>query len=395
MSVTASTILPDVINTSSPMDANSSSSELGHPAAPAGCLLLLTQDFVPWDNPHNLIGMEFARLVSRAKACYILPVLFLVGFPTNCINMAVFYRQGLKERVSLCLFALSFADLVYGFISTLLYGDQFIAQFTGAQVRFGPLFTFIIRHRLNVLYGFAWASMFMSAVIASDRCFCILYPFRSKSFLSARATAAIIVTAFVVILGGYVIVLFRYDTICVYNPITNATTIEVSQTSEFYRENKELVNQMDNVVYGVVTVGIFISVVTVATTITAVKLRQVATWREGTSSCTTSAREVALTRMLVSASVLFVVCYSPKFLFGFVCVFIPEMNAGRKFHNTFLMCTSLIEIMSAINSSVNFFIYYRLGSRYREVFWEMFRREKKSANSLIKSNMDTTNSAVD
>nr|KAG5693541.1 hypothetical protein BaRGS_019867 [Batillaria attramentaria] len=145
------------------MDANSSSSELGHPAAPAGCLLLLTQDFVPWDNPHNLIGMEFARLVSRAKACYILPVLFLVGFPTNCINMAVFYRQG------------------------------------------------------------------------------------SKSFLSARATAAIIVTAFVVILGGYVIVLFRYDTICVYNPITNATTIEVSQTSEFYRENKELVNQLDNV----------------------------------------------------------------------------------------------------------------------------------------------------
>ena len=46
-----------------------------------------------------------------------LPVLFLIGGPANVINMAVFYRQGLKERINVCVFALSLVDFLYLFQS--------------------------------------------------------------------------------------------------------------------------------------------------------------------------------------------------------------------------------------------------------------------------------------
>lgn len=40
------------------------------------------------------------------------PILFLFGFPANILNAIIFYRQGLRERINMCLFTLSLADLV-------------------------------------------------------------------------------------------------------------------------------------------------------------------------------------------------------------------------------------------------------------------------------------------
>nr|KAG5702791.1 hypothetical protein BaRGS_001873 [Batillaria attramentaria] len=77
--------------------------------------------------------------------------------------------------------------------------------------------------------------------------------------------------------------------------------------------------------------------------------------------------------MLVVTSLLFVVCYIPKFIFGFVCAFVPELSIGYRLHNTFQLAISVAEILGCTNASVNFFIYFRMGSRYREAFWSMFR----------------------
>ena len=82
-------------------------------SAPPGCLVLHYQDFLPWDNPTNVISAETEDLVRRLKDAVVLPILFLIGGPANVLNMAVFYKQGLKERINVCLFALSLADFLY------------------------------------------------------------------------------------------------------------------------------------------------------------------------------------------------------------------------------------------------------------------------------------------
>ena len=93
-------------------------------SAPPGCLVLQYKDFLPWDNPTNVISAKTEDLVRRWKNALVLPVLFLIGGPANVINMAVFYKQGLKERINVCLFALSLADFLYLLQVFILYSES-------------------------------------------------------------------------------------------------------------------------------------------------------------------------------------------------------------------------------------------------------------------------------
>jgi hypothetical protein len=48
----------------------------------------------------------------------------MCSLPTNVLSILVFAKQGLKERINLCLFCLSFNDLVYMIANVNLYSDR-------------------------------------------------------------------------------------------------------------------------------------------------------------------------------------------------------------------------------------------------------------------------------
>ena len=60
--------------------------------------------FVPCHNPRNLISPHVAETVDLVVCAGIFPVLVTFGVISNVINMAVFVRQGLSDRINLCLF---------------------------------------------------------------------------------------------------------------------------------------------------------------------------------------------------------------------------------------------------------------------------------------------------
>ena len=98
-----------------------------------GCKPLHFDGFVPWDNPDNLVSLEVEAFAERLKGAIVLPLLFLIGGPANVINMAVFYKQGLRERINLCLFALSLADEVYLIQCMFFNGERIHRQFTTSE----------------------------------------------------------------------------------------------------------------------------------------------------------------------------------------------------------------------------------------------------------------------
>ena len=89
--------------------------------------------FVPWNNPDNLVSPEAEAFAERLKSAIVLPLLFLIGGPAKVINMAVFYKQGLRERINLCLFALSLADAFYLIHSMFINGERIHTQFTTSE----------------------------------------------------------------------------------------------------------------------------------------------------------------------------------------------------------------------------------------------------------------------
>ena len=338
----------------------------------AGCRVVALGDFLPWDNPDNLVSKEAEKAVDTAVAVVFLPILFLVSIPVNVINVTVFWRQGLKERINLCLFSLSLVDLLYMFHSFLLNVDRLYLESTRDPSKLGLTFKFIVDHKLVGFRGLSWVSGFLSMLIACERCFCVVSPLRSKTILQTGTTAALIILSSLIILTGFFFVCTRWSIACIFNPLTGVTS-DTIYGSEFYIQNRQVLDILDGIVYGLVLPALYVIVVLVTTVLTSLRLRQMANWREKTSSASVSPREVALTRMLIGISVLYVVCTMPTLTLGLCILFVPDISLNGRYYNTFNLMVSVFELFSYINASVNFFVYCFLGSKYKETLTEMFR----------------------
>nr|KAG5688561.1 hypothetical protein BaRGS_002776 [Batillaria attramentaria] len=56
---------------------------------------------------------EQLEITNFIVNCVLSPILLLVGVPTNIISCLVFYKQGLRDRMNLCLFVLALVDTGY------------------------------------------------------------------------------------------------------------------------------------------------------------------------------------------------------------------------------------------------------------------------------------------
>ena len=179
---------------------------------------------------------------------------------------------------------------------------------------------FLTNNHLLGFYGFTWVSQVISAIIASERCFCILQPLRSQTVLRTSTMTSIVIAVFVVVVGLYFLVTTRYYLACAYDPQTGRE-FWTAASGEFYSKNQKLVDSLDVFVYGVGLPCVMIGVVITTTATTAIKLRQAAAWRAETSSVfVVSPREIALTKMLIYNSCFFIVCVCPIALFRSVHV---------------------------------------------------------------------------
>ena len=68
---------------------------------------------IPCDNAENLVDKATREEVEGLLLMTVLPSLELFGVTANVINCMVFVRQGLRDRINLCLFSLALADISF------------------------------------------------------------------------------------------------------------------------------------------------------------------------------------------------------------------------------------------------------------------------------------------
>ncbi|KAL8603528.1 hypothetical protein ACOMHN_052757 [Nucella lapillus] len=368
--------------------------ESGSNLVPDGCLLLEQGDFVPWDNPDNIISREADYWVSTILiGTVVLPVLFVVGVVGNVLSVAVFKRQGLKERINLCLFTLALADVLVLISNVFLTAEKvyrdlvgfsgfFITYFPGKISFFVTYFPdksgFFITY-FPGLTGVTWVSQFLSAVIASERCFCVVSPLHAQKFLKTSTMAAIIFTTSAILLAGMLAIAGpKHIAVCMFDPLTN-TTKDIVYVTDYYLENKEILDLFDVFLYATTLPALFLAVVAITTAITAIKLWKALAWRQQTASMTTStttektdnktkalAKEAALTKTLIATSVLFIVCLVPILLVQMATFLVKDLNYDGRYHNLTSVLWQCINTFRCLNSSLNFFIYFYMGSKFRD-----------------------------
>ena len=91
--------------------------------------------------------LQLSLWVATLVNSNLVPVVSLLGVVGNALNVAVFFRQGLRQRVNVCLFSLALADLVVCTHYFLISWDSLVRQFQVLidlqQVRFSALATFV------------------------------------------------------------------------------------------------------------------------------------------------------------------------------------------------------------------------------------------------------------
>ena len=362
-------------------EANHSMSSVTH-----NCIILGMNTTIPWNNPNNLISHEAEQLFDRIKATVLIPVLFLIGFPANCINMAVFFKQGLKERINFCLFSLALVDLLVVTVTFAFHADRLYTQFTDGE-RTGLVLRYVVNKNLLGLYGIAYGPMFLSVIVSVERCVCVLFPLRAQSCIPTKAIACIIIFGVLFLLLARFAVTAMFQITCFYEMRTQRVSWQ-PYVNEYYFRNKDMINALNSVFYGfVMTVGCPV-IVLIATVITAVRLTQIVRWRSQTSS-SLSSKEIGISKMLIALSVEFFVLSIPIIVVRVVPVFEPRLRAGREFANSFSLLVGLAESSGNVSSSVNFFVYLFTGTKYREtlqglITWKKTCRSKNSSLSCSK-----------
>ena len=140
--------------------------------------------FIPCDNAENLVDKATREEAEGLLLMTVLPSLELFGVTTNVINCMVFVRQGLRDRINLCLFSLALADT-----SFLLF--MFSAKFFSFLGLFDrDLQGYWSQKHTNTVLGPMLGSMnisnLMTMVISVERCICVVSPFTAKRFLKTR-----------------------------------------------------------------------------------------------------------------------------------------------------------------------------------------------------------------
>ena len=140
--------------------------------------------FIPCDNPENLVDKATREEVEGLLLMTVLPSLELFGVTTNVINCMVFVRQGLRDRINLCLFSLALADTSFLLFMFLAKFFPFLGLFDrelGGYWRQKHLSTV-----LGPMMGTMNISNLMTMIISVERCICVVSPFTAKRFLKTR-----------------------------------------------------------------------------------------------------------------------------------------------------------------------------------------------------------------
>lgn len=335
-----------------------------------------TQGIIMSDN-----AFQTVRLINSCVVSFVVGAMGVVGNTVNCL---VFWRQGIKHRTNLSLFCLSFVDLFYVLLSFLFSCLNMLTYVDNSGViEEYSLKTYQICS--GVVRAFKATSGCFYLVITIERCLCVSLPLRATSWIGAKTMGVFLCTTGLLLQIGFSPLPVRYQVRKVN--VNNGFKWILAPSDSL---GPQIIQVIDTIVFSLSLVlpVVAVSLVTLVTGITVVKLREAMTWRStNSSSCVDgNIQQVALTRMFVGVSVKFIVGSIPFIILVITQIVFPEIITEYRFANVYLTGLILISMFAIVDSSVNVFIYYSRSSR--------FKAELRSAVPCSRSQVPSTNVPV-
>lgn len=326
------------------------------------------ENFLPWNNPANIISYDVYLEMAFYFQTVMKPSVVSIGLVTNIINCLVFRRQGLGDRMNLCLYVLALVDTVYlahTMMFTVAYWVRIQHPLLGDE-----LYQKLRGYTMGVNYGFREASACISVVIAVERCVCVVFPLRANKLMSTRTMGILLVT---IVIGMQLAFLTTPFKKYVFS-VTNNVTGEISWTlglSHAWQKNENLLlyDKVEDTIMLVMFPFLTFILVSCATAITVMRLRAAMSWREKMSSFKGNnlCQQVALTKMLIASSIAFVICKIPMISISLVRIFNPEFSPFGSQSNVYKVAELMAHYFPYAHSAFTFFIYYSQSLKFKTV----------------------------
>ncbi|KAL8625109.1 hypothetical protein ACOMHN_030743 [Nucella lapillus] len=226
--------------------------------------------------------------------------------------------------------------------------------------------------------GFLAMSNFITALIAMERCLCIVSPLKAAKFFKTKYMKVGITTVAVYILTVMTTAMgLKFKAVQITDPDTN-TSEYITRLTPLYLRHRTLIDILYKQMLSVMLPFISLVVVIVCTIAVVHRLKVTAQWRRGAVTDMTSVekQEVTVTRMLVTVCCVYVVCMIPNVTWSLMLFYrlAPGFLVTGHLCNAFKVTTTLANILEVSNASVNFCIYVKQSSRYRSTLRQMCRR---------------------
>ncbi|GFS07786.1 chemosensory receptor A [Elysia marginata] len=306
---------------------------------------------------------------------YIWPFIFLCGFVSNPINIAVFLKTGANDNVTILLIALACSDLTFlTLISPYVGGFMHFALVRGRPWTFDPkLLLYTLFWPATTAYD---VSCFFAVSLSVTRCACVAMPLKFKLVFTKSRT--IKWALFVVVLA----VLLRLPVLLIYriawrtDPVTNVSTM---YTAIWKRDQMMRINDILNrnvVMYLAYITMVACVLVLSAKLYQASKIRQSCTVKGTQPSEQTpgkpaaqglSARDLQVVKSVVLVCSIFIFAQLPFMVYSTVRLINPEFDENKQFAYLSYIMNHLSLTCYYTSASMNIFVYYNFNSRFRSV----------------------------
>ncbi|KAK6983082.1 growth hormone secretagogue receptor type 1 [Biomphalaria glabrata] len=306
----------------------------------------------------------------------------IFGIVSNVVNMAIFFKQGLRTTMNISFFSLAISD-VCSLVTLFWFSLCMNPLFENSDVPF-------ISREIQYLTGgwpsfcFARITSFITSYITAERCLCIISPLKVKHIITPKRTLVTIVFIYIFIFLSTVPEYASSYISWKHHPIRNQSVLGLV----FYPNRKDI-EGLGFVLNAILGTFSYILII-LFTTILVCKLRQEN--KCPTKNCIKPDKPELVTNrkkavnMVLIIAVISIVCSTPCIIFSLVSFFEPEFSILGGYCNIFHVVWSFGFLFTGINSSVNAILYYQMSSKYKKSFHDMFFGNYRINSLVLKDN---------
>ena len=342
--------------------------------------LILSDRDIP-DRTYSLI-MEYTSYTMICIAAF--------GLVGNLLIIITYTSIGFSESINISYCALSISDM-FCIIFLTWHAICFVPAFYDSDIPFEAR-KFVIPTGGHTSAIFLKTTAWITAYISLERCLCVVFPLKFKRIVSRKRTIVAIAAIFsLTLLPLASIVFYTYVFDFVFDAAKNMTFL-----SAMYRKSS-LSNALTrvNYVYKLVLMNFTpFGIILICAVVLAVQLNRSASWRwemslpitKPTGASVASNEKAPKKHSKDMRTVRIVLAIALTFIFTGTLSTIRYIFAmtWSGFHpvgalaNWFQTTTRLEFTLSLINSSVNFIIYYRMGTKFRDTVKRLVLRRRNS-----------------